>query len=390
MMAGRILADLGADVLVVEPPGGAPGRRLRPFVENRPGLERSLTWHALNQNKRAITLECSHPDTDEVLAGLIQGVDIVIEWIEASDRSKLSNIDVPEALIHSIVRPFEPGSAKGHYEVTDAVLAASGGAPAMIGTLDHAPLFCPVPQNMMDTGAEAAVASLVGLMGRELTGQSPNPTVLARIASMFPALGRMLRHAPQLGRTKTGGRAFRGLPVVPTTYDCSDGVMVVSVPMAPAFKAMSQNLTAWLVDIDLLPYELGQLDWIETVQEIGRGDKPKSLFETYLHALKQACCERTRMELLEDSRRVGFLASPILTMKDIYEFEHYRERGLFVDTEILNQTTELPYRFAQFDNYEIEIKRSAPKLSQDTFDVLSKDVGLSALEIQALFAHGLI
>ncbi len=59
MLAGRILADLGADVVVVEPPAGSPGRRLAPFLDDKPGIERSLTWHALNYNKRGITLDLS-------------------------------------------------------------------------------------------------------------------------------------------------------------------------------------------------------------------------------------------------------------------------------------------------------------------------------------------
>src|SRR5436190_13930805 len=56
-VCGRILADLGADVIKVEPPGGDPGRRAPPFAEDRPEPERSLTWLAGNVNKRGITCE---------------------------------------------------------------------------------------------------------------------------------------------------------------------------------------------------------------------------------------------------------------------------------------------------------------------------------------------
>src|SRR5215469_8243671 len=67
MMAGRILADFGAEVVVVEPPGGAPGRRMVPFLADVPGVERSLTWHALNRNKRAITLDLNAADGRELI-----------------------------------------------------------------------------------------------------------------------------------------------------------------------------------------------------------------------------------------------------------------------------------------------------------------------------------
>src|SRR5947208_2712507 len=54
-VCGRILADLGADIVKVEPPGGDPGRRVPPFADNRPEPERSLSWLAANVNKRGIT-----------------------------------------------------------------------------------------------------------------------------------------------------------------------------------------------------------------------------------------------------------------------------------------------------------------------------------------------
>jgi len=61
-LCGRILADLGADVIKVEPPGGCPGRRLGPFYHNKPHPERSLYWFAYNLNKRSITLNLETQD----------------------------------------------------------------------------------------------------------------------------------------------------------------------------------------------------------------------------------------------------------------------------------------------------------------------------------------
>src|SRR5882762_11927341 len=67
MLGGQILGDLGADVIVIEPPTGAAGRRIEPFLDGVPGLDRSLTWHALNRNKRAITLDIKSIDGQKIL-----------------------------------------------------------------------------------------------------------------------------------------------------------------------------------------------------------------------------------------------------------------------------------------------------------------------------------
>ena len=56
-LAGRLMADMGADVVKIEPPGGDPGRRIGPFVDDRPHRNRSLFFWFYNLNKRAITLD---------------------------------------------------------------------------------------------------------------------------------------------------------------------------------------------------------------------------------------------------------------------------------------------------------------------------------------------
>ncbi|MEX2032204.1 MAG: CoA transferase, partial [Dehalococcoidia bacterium] len=69
-MAGRILADLGADVLKIEPPGGVPGRRRPPFDE-RPGHEgRSLYWAALGLGKRSLEVDLESAAGRERVAAL--------------------------------------------------------------------------------------------------------------------------------------------------------------------------------------------------------------------------------------------------------------------------------------------------------------------------------
>ena len=73
MLAGSNLAALGADVIVIEPPSGAVGRRLEPFLDDLPGIERSLTWQAMNRNKRAITLDLASIDGQQLFAQLADG-----------------------------------------------------------------------------------------------------------------------------------------------------------------------------------------------------------------------------------------------------------------------------------------------------------------------------
>ena len=78
-LCGRILGDLGADVIKVEPPGGDPSRRIAPFLGGAPGPDRSLYWHAYNVNKRGVTLDITTHDGRALLRRLADTADLIVE-----------------------------------------------------------------------------------------------------------------------------------------------------------------------------------------------------------------------------------------------------------------------------------------------------------------------
>ena len=77
--AGKLLADLGADVIKVEPPHGDPARRRGPFVDDIPGPDRSLRWLAWNTNKRSVTIDLDDPAGRDQFLQLAQSADFVLE-----------------------------------------------------------------------------------------------------------------------------------------------------------------------------------------------------------------------------------------------------------------------------------------------------------------------
>ena len=76
---GKVLADLGADVVKIEPPEGSPTRAIGPFVDGRQGMDRSLVWAAYCANKRGVTIDLDSRDGCEQLVRLASGADILIE-----------------------------------------------------------------------------------------------------------------------------------------------------------------------------------------------------------------------------------------------------------------------------------------------------------------------
>ena len=232
MLAGQILADLGADVIAVEPPGGAAGRRLGPFLDDRVGLERSLAWHALNRNKRGVTIDVDGTDGRDAFERLAATADVVIEAAPARFAALADR-----GLVHCAVRPFSSAGPKSGYAFTDRPVIAAAGLPAYTGDGDRAPLFAPVPQAMMEAGCEAAIGVLAALAARERDGEGQRVDVSMRVAAMMsaPATQRVRIRRMLLATMSPGSRVSSGLwaggwPAMDSPAGCNRGATRGGLP----------------------------------------------------------------------------------------------------------------------------------------------------------------
>lgn len=385
MNAGRILGDLGADVIVVEPPSGSKARRMGPFCHGEPGLENSLFWHACNQNKRSVTLDPGDPDGMALLHDLLSHADAVIEAVPTgSAASILAADDLPEHLVHCVIAPFHAGGPKANYRATDPVLASAGGSVSGNGLTDSPPLHFPVPQAMMETGGDAAIGTLAALLAQPTAG-GQRVDVVARVSTTFSAFEKVVTasdHKPHR-RKEVAGLMLKGLPPIPMSFDCSDGILLVTIAPVPSFRLMMQRLGNWTIEHGEMDPAFADHDWVAEALPGGR-------LEKLIEAVRRTCASLPWRAVVDDSRSGGFMAAPIMSMADIAHFDQFHERGLFATTTMNGTPVDLPIRFAQFENYEIAIRRPAPRLGQHNAEVLGDMLGLAPLERQALFAKGAI
>ncbi len=388
MMAGRILADLGADVIVVEPPGGARGRRLEPFLGDQPGLERSLTWQALNRGKRAITLDLDQDDGRALLADLGCGAALVLE------ADAPVPVRFPETVVRCRITSFLSTGAKAGYAASDLIVMAASGVPGITGHPDRPPLFYPVPQSIMEAGAEAAIASLAALWARDNDGLGQAIEVPARLAAMMSALSvPIVVPAGNPGLQRAPARQQLAGVSLPGMFACQDGYVLISFAFGPAFGPMTQRLMQWAVEQGCLEARFGALDWPTAPQQAEKGSLMAADVQAVVAGIAALAARHTKTEFGASARRLGLLAAPLMDMRDIDVSPQYRERGLWSEPIALGPQGPAvadPARFAQFSNYTIDVKRPAPRLSQHTLEILDKDLGLSSLEMQALFVHGII
>jgi benzylsuccinate CoA-transferase BbsE subunit len=186
-LAGRLLAGLGADVVLVEPPGGSPLRRLPPFVDAGPALERSLFFWFYAAGKRSLLLD---PAADSrVLERLPGCADVVIETGPPGGTAMLRTAH-PRLVVASIT-PFGQQGPYRDWRASDLVAQAMGGMLAVSGRPDGPPLHSLGLQAYHQAGVLAATGIVAALLAREHTGRGQHVDV-----SLQAAVAASLEHVP--------------------------------------------------------------------------------------------------------------------------------------------------------------------------------------------------
>jgi crotonobetainyl-CoA:carnitine CoA-transferase CaiB-like acyl-CoA transferase len=143
-LTGRLLADLGAEVILVEGPEGAPLRRRGPFVDDLAGPGRAFGHLYFNANKRSLVLDRKDPSTRDVFEKLVASADVLIETVALADREREGLDDktlrrLNPRLIHAAVTPFGPDGAWRHWRGGDLVAEASSGLLWLCGERKEPP-----------------------------------------------------------------------------------------------------------------------------------------------------------------------------------------------------------------------------------------------------------
>jgi crotonobetainyl-CoA:carnitine CoA-transferase CaiB-like acyl-CoA transferase len=222
--AGKLLADLGAVVTVVEPPGGSPQRTYEPFLDDEPGPERSLWWWHYNTSKRGVVID---PTTGgDELARLVDGADVVLIGGETFGLDPAALAAGDPALIVVAITPFGLGSPRTDEPVTDLTLLAEGGPAWSCGYDDHAlpPVRGGGNQGFHTAGNWAMMSTLVALLAKQETGAGQlidvNMLAASNVTTEMATYGWLMAGAEVQRQT---GRHAAPILTPPTQVRCRDG-----------------------------------------------------------------------------------------------------------------------------------------------------------------------
>ena len=316
----KLLGDLGADVVKVErSDGGDSARALGPFPHGRPDPEQSAAFFFFNTSKRGITLDASSEEGRELLARLVRRYDVVISS-ETEGELAARGIGFDQlrewndAVILTTVTGFGSDGPSGGWQWSHLIACAMGGWARTCGLEDREPLQAGGAITETLTGAFAADATLLAVLGRNAHGHGEHVDVSAQQATLAGALFPSLRYE-YAGDIPVRNSEFGPGPsyMLPT----SDGYIGVNVLTGPQWE--------------LLCTFLGHPEIVTNPRYAGRerGRHAAEIGKIFQSVLLDRNAEEVFHE--GESWRVPFGLVPSMT--ELVELLPHRERGFIVDLE---------------------------------------------------------
>ncbi|MBI4241285.1 MAG: CoA transferase [Candidatus Rokubacteria bacterium] len=379
-LCGKILADLGADVVKVEPPEGSPARRVGPFTQDREDPERSLYWWAYAANCRSLVLDLATPDSRARLLELARAADFLLESFPPGhlERLGLGWATLHETHPRLIVTSIMPFGADGPYrdfEGPDLVLQAMGGMMHQLGDPDRPPVRIGVPQAFLQAAGQAAVGTLVAHTWRERTGVGQRVEVTGQVAMMWTMMsetGFPVLHGYDPFRDGVATR-YAGLRRR-VIFPCRDGFVVLVVAGGAIGGRMLEALTAWMVEEAMAPEFMRGRDWKswDATYLLAKGAQGQAEIDLVTDAVGAFVAAKTKAELYEGALTRGILLAPVADTADLLQDPQLAARQFFIPLlePRLGREVVHPGPFARLSATPIRLSRPAPAIGEHSEEVL--------------------
>ncbi|MBM4404627.1 MAG: hypothetical protein FJ039_00350 [Chloroflexi bacterium] len=382
--AGKLLADLGADVLKVEPlPFGDRGREAPPFAGERPGPGNSLLFAHLNAAKRSIALRLSTPTGRALFKSLLREADALLcgytPAVLASFGLSLENLqrDLPRLVIASVT-PFgltgpdrdAPGSPFVSYQAS----GAGHTSPFYVPGPESPPLVLPGRPAAVTGGLMGAAACLLALMARRHNGGGTLVDV-SEVETLFPVVADQTNNYNFSGVVERRNKRVKGMAPF-GFFPVKDGYASLFIIQEAQWQRFVRMM--------------GDPEW--TKAEMFQVRRTRAQYKEDLEALMAPWLDEQEAEdLYVRSQAADVPIGPARTMDNVMKDEQLIARRAFAPGKRADGGPFIglraPYRV---DGEMTPDGRRAPALGEHTRDLLMAWLGLSAADVDALSAAGVV
>ena len=386
VFCGKLLADYGADVVKVEPPGGDPTRNKAPFIGDEVGIDRSSYFLFYNTNKRSVTIDIDTPKGQELFKKLAKTADVLIESFPVGHmESKGLGFDslnaINPSLVMASVTTFGQTGPWSGYQSSDLISLAASGFMQITGDPDGPPLRQGNEQSHFP-GAQYAAAAIMGaLFYRDMQGGggqyidvSQQEAMITYYTDAHPALAWMQRGE---NVTRVGTNSTLVIPL--GAYPSSDGWISAGIITPREWE----NLSQWM-------YEVTGNEEILNDDYKG-GNQDRAPFNDIITALVIDFTTRfTSEELFHQGQERNLVFIPVNTVSDLLVDPQLEASNFWFDIDHAEAGT-LRYPLGVFDSEEVSpTTNPAPHLGQDNEAILCGELGLSQSELFSLRSQGVV
>ncbi len=391
----KLMADLGADVVKIEPPGGGAARQVGPFLDDLPNRERSVYFWHYNTSKRGITLNLETEDGRALFRSLAATADVVLETMSPGYLPSLGlgydelRAENPRLVMCSLT-PFGQTGPWRDYVTSEMVQLAAGGQMGCCGYEDeivpNAPPIAGGGGQAWHMGSHYAyIAITSALVYRSTTGKGQYIDASIHEACALttePAVPIYIYRGEVVLR-QTGRHAF---PTIrpKTQFRCKDGKMVnlmIGFGIAPReLRVLAEWMDGYGAAEDLLDEKYGDTAVIQ--------ENTNHIFE----ALERFVLGLTQEEAYHGAQERGINWGAIRTPDDLLDDGHLHDRGFWVNVEHpeLGRSFTYPGPAGIWNDSPWRIYRRAPLVGEHNEELLCGELGLTRAELAVLAEGGAI
>ncbi len=382
--ATRLLADMGADVVKVEPPAGEGARRLGPHRDGgrADGRDRGGMFAFLNLNKRGVTLNLKHQRGRELMMGLLRDADLLVENFVPGTLAAMGlapdeiRVQFPRLSIISISNFGQDGPERDG-ALNDLILYARGGWTFPVGERSREPLTPPGSLAQYVAALYAAIAAMQAIAARDAGlghGQHVDISILeATVATMiyetvtFQYSGILRERA---------GKRFAVGPFMIVTLKCKDGYAGLHCVTDKQFESVCDLLGRRELAADPR--------FATALNRYANNDALLAIVEAFF-------LEHDRKWLYREGQRRAIPLVPIPSVAEVLEWEQTKARNYFetIDDPVLG-AIRVPGTPLRLTSHRAEPSRPAPRLGEHNREVFGKMCGVGASELDALQKAGTI
>ena len=366
-LAGRILADLGAEVIKVEPPVGDALRRRGPFVGGEPHPDCGVAWLARNAGKRTMIIDLQSAAGAERLRGLARQADVLIESFRPGDlgRVGLSYADLGAAnprLVYCSIAPYGQTGPYREWRGSDLTTLAVSGNLFMTGDPDRPPVRCSLPVTHYHGGAEAAAGILMAVWDRTRTGVGQHVDVSLQEVMLMASMSQPAQAWVGGYKGQRSGAANRvGDTVQREIWPCKDGYVSFALRGGPARIPGLIAMVQYMDEHGMAPPAVKNRDWKAYNHNVLTRAEVDAISDAFAAFFRS----KTMQELYAAACEHRLMLAPANSEREVLASRQLRARQFFTEQDGPRPGgARLPYA-ARFANWEhARMRGNGPSLDQ--------------------------